>query len=80
MEVNVKNKLYIMKSNKINVTGDYNQVLQDIKNSSVDMSKKSLPSTESNWTIVSAIVAIIGLTIAIIVGWDAILKFFGYAG
>lgn len=69
-----------MKKNRINITGDDNQVFQDIRNSSIDTSKKSFLPSDSKWSVISVVVAIISVVVAIIIGWDEILKFFGYAG
>lgn len=69
-----------MKNNKIEIIGDNNQVFQDIKKSSIDNSKKSYLPSDSKWTIISVVAAIVSLVVTIIIGWDDILKFFGYAG
>lgn len=63
---------------KIEVKGDNNQVYNKVKKSRIN-SGDNITKTSSGWKwvgLASLIVAIIGLVLKFIVGWDAIVNFF----
>lgn len=72
-----------MKNNNANITGSGNQVVQGVKNSKITIGKVQNNNGSMGgikiaiWTL---IITILGMLISIIVGWDSILKFFGYVG
>lgn len=64
-----------MKENKAKIKGDGNTVFQDIKKSRIDTFKGKEKNNTS--TIIGIVIALVGVIVTIIVGWEEILSFFG---
>ena len=63
---------------KIEINGNNNQVYHKVKKSRIN-SDNNTTTTSTAWKwvgLASFIVAVIGLLLKFIVGWDAIVKFF----
>ena len=63
-----------MKNNNANITGDKNTVIQNSKKSTININSKS--TAKSKRTLWTTVIAIIGVLVAIIVGWNEIINFF----
>lgn len=61
--------------NKAKIAGDKNTVIQGVKKSDVDINSNN-QQTKNKGTIVGTVIAVVGVIITVIVGWDNILKFF----
>lgn len=63
--------------NETKIKGDKNFVFQGTKNSKVDIQNrnKNLPDRQI-YTWIGVIIAVLGLIVTIIIGWDNILNFF----
>lgn len=62
--------------NKANIKGDRNFVFQGINKSKIDLNNETVESSKSKYAVIAIIVAIVGIIISIIIGWDNILNFF----
>ena len=63
---------------KIEINGDNNHVYHKVKKSRINSDNNTTKTSSTlKWVgLASLIVAIIGLALKFIVGWDAIIKFF----
>lgn len=63
-----------MKNINANISGDKNTVIQNTKRSTINLNSKSTGKLKRTfWTTA---IAIIGVLVAIIVGWNEIINFF----
>lgn len=65
---------------EINIKGDKNIVIQDSKDSNISTNDSNFNKGSKKNTIgwIGLVIAIASLLVAVIIGWDNILKFFGY--
>jgi hypothetical protein len=61
-------------SNKAKITGNDNTIVQDTKNSLININSNNRHTSKG--FIISIVVAILGVLVAIIIGWDNFIKFF----
>lgn len=61
----------------VKIKGDGNQVYSNVKNSTINSQNTTVKTPQKvNWTLCSVLVAIIGVVVAVIVGWNNIIAFF----
>lgn len=61
----------------VKIKGDGNQVYSNVKNSTINSQNTTVKTPQKvNWTLCGVLVAIIGVVVAVIVGWNNIIAFF----
>lgn len=61
----------------VKINGNNNQVYSNIKNSTINSRNTTVKETANvNWTLIGVLVSIIGVVVAVIVGWESIVEFF----
>lgn len=69
---------FLTMNNKTKIKGDSNFVFQDIKKSKIGLKNESVENIETSnnkYAVIAIIVAIIGVIVTIIIGWDNIINF-----
>jgi hypothetical protein len=62
-------------NNNVKIKGNSNIVIQRAKKTDADVSSNNV-QTVNKGAVIGVLVAIVGVAVAIVVGWDDILKFF----
>ncbi len=62
-------------NNKSKITGNKNVVIQNTKDSKIRVNEGSPEKQKNNYQLIGIIIGIVSIIVAIIIGWEEIIKF-----
>lgn len=57
------------------ISGDKNVVIQNTKNSKIRVNERNSGNQKNNYQLIGIILGVISILVAVIIGWEEIIKF-----